>query len=192
MKSLTNLQKSMLGIGECLGVDLEDSKNIVIFDDFRNMLHISKIEYSLYPNCIENKYLIEYGDNLIRTISEVNTIRDSKLITGTFDEEMEYSYRIDNIQQIREYTIKDNRMEVSKVDISQTALDDTMNDGDYAIIHFASIMDVDYAKQGGILSNGVIMKREVDILDLPDNYELTDGIRPFIIEKGKVKRYGRY
>ena len=123
MSSLTELQKSMLEVGECLGVDLQDRRNIITFDDFRDVLHISNIKYSVYPNCIENRYLIEYelSNNIIRVVRETNVNKDSKLITNPFDEEQAYSYYVDNVQDIKEYKIKDNRMEVSQIEVSQKA-----------------------------------------------------------------------
>ena len=188
MSSLTKLQKSMLEVGECLGVDLQDRRNIITFDDFRDGLHISNIKYSFYPNCIENKYIIEYelSNNVIRIIMETNINKDSKLISTPFDEEQEYSYYVDNIQDIKEYKIKDNRMEVSHIEVSQKAKENTMGDSDYYIVHFMSIKDVDRARKEGILS-GVILKRHVDFFDLPDGYKITDGIEPFMLEKGHDK-----
>lgn len=188
MSSLTELQKSLLEVGECLGVDLQDRRNIITFDDFRDVLHISNIKYSFYPNCIENKYIIEYelSNNVIRIIMETNINKDSKLISTPFDEEQEYSYYVDNIQDIKEYKIKDNRMEVSHIEVSQKAKENTMGDSDYYIVHFMSIKDVDRARKEGILS-GVILKRHVDFFDLPDAYKITDGIEPFMLEKGHDK-----
>ena len=149
MSSLTELQKSMLEVGECLGVDLQDRRNIITFDDFRDVLHISNIKYSVYPNCIENRYLIEYelSNNIIRVVRETNVNKDSKLITNPFDEEQAYSYYVDNVQDIKEYKIKDNRMEVSQIEVSQKAKEDTMGDSDYYIVHFMSIKDVDRARK---------------------------------------------
>lgn len=189
MSSLTELQKSMLEVGECLGVDLQDRRNIITFDDFRDVLHISNIKYSVYPNCIENRYLIEYelSNNIIRVVRETNVNKDSKLITNPFDEEQAYSYYVDNVQDIKEYKIKDNRMEVSQIEVSQKAKEDTMGDSDYYIVHFMSIKDVDRARKEGILS-GVILKRHVDIFDLPNDYKITDGIEPFMLEKGQAKK----
>ena len=189
MSSLTELQKSMLEVGECLGVDLQDRRNIITFDDFRDVLHISNIKYSVYPNCIENRYLIEYelSNNTIRVVRETNVNKDSKLITNPFDEEQAYSYYVDNVQDIKEYKIKDNRMEVSQIEVSQKAKEDTMGDSDYYIVHFMSIKDVDRAKKEGILS-GVILKRHVDIFDLPNDYKITHGIEPFMLEKGQAKK----
>ena len=188
MHSLTELQKSMLEVGECLGVDLQDRRNIISFNNVKNILHISNIQYSVYPNCIANKYLVEYelDNNLIRTISEVNINKDAKLISSPFDEEQEYSYYVDNVQSIKEYRIKGNKMEVSQIVISQGTKEDTMGDSDYYIVHFLSIKDVEVAREQEILS-GVILKRNVDFFDLPDGYKLTDGIKPFMLDNSHDK-----
>lgn len=76
-------------------------------------------------------------------------------------------------------------MYASDVKVSQTVREDTMGGGDFPIISFSSIKEVENAIKTKRLSEEHIISSENKVFDLPDGYTIIDGIEPFTESKTK-------